>query len=691
GNFEWNAPQKEGEYNIAILIKEYRNGILLNSIIRDMQITIENCSNDPPELTIPNDICVIAGNKVEFSIQAKDKNNDQKIALSALGGPFNVIVNKALFIAPAGYQNQIARGLFRWNTTCEHISDIPYTIVFRAVDNGKNDTTGIADLRTVRIKVVGPPPQNVFATNAGNDKVKITWTYPNSCAVTINDYFKGFSIWRKINSNQFPLDSCKPGLAGRGYVKIASNVVSKSNDIYFYEDNMLENGKTHCYRILAEFALKSPGGNSYNRVASLPSDETCVQLKRDLPFIVEATVIKTDNSTGQVELKWIMPLADDLDTLNRPGPYRIQIAKAEGIYTASTVFNPIPGAVFTSASFANFTDSIYLDINLNTVVKAYSYQIQFSSGPSNNLIGISSPASTVYMNTKGKDRLVTLSWIEQVPWNNSSYEIYRKSGTSNFSVIGTTNEHTYNDLSVINNTEYCYKIKSVGSYGIGGLPSPLTNFSQEKCITPVDSTPPCSPFITIDRDCSLKDSKGNVINDITWSVKSTDTCFIDDISAFNLYFKNNSISGTYTKIATITDLNLHTFRHIPDSGFTGCYILTTVDKNKNESLKLGEICPASCGLDYELPNTFTPNDDGKNDIFTPRINSGVIKVKFEVFNRWGELLYQTEDPSLQWDGRDQKKKEISDGVYYYVCKVFGFPENSGQRVEDRKGFIQVIH
>ena len=47
-----------------------------------MQITIENCSNDPPELTVPNDICVIAGNKVEFSIQAKDKNTDQKIALS---------------------------------------------------------------------------------------------------------------------------------------------------------------------------------------------------------------------------------------------------------------------------------------------------------------------------------------------------------------------------------------------------------------------------------------------------------------------------------------------------------------------------------------------------------------------------------------------------------------------------------
>jgi hypothetical protein len=203
--------------------------------------------------------------------------------------------------------------------------------VFRAVDNGKNDTSGIADLRTVRIKVVGPPPQEVRATNAGNEKVRLTWTYPNSCSVTINDYFKGFSIWRKINSNQFQLDSCKPGLGGRGYIKIASNVKSKLNDTYFYEDGMLENGKTHCYRILAEFALTSPGGNSYNRVVSLPSEEACVQLKRDLPFILETTVIKTDMTTGQVGIKWIMPIADDLDTLKRPGPYKIQNRQSGGL------------------------------------------------------------------------------------------------------------------------------------------------------------------------------------------------------------------------------------------------------------------------------------------------------------------------------------------------------------------------
>jgi gliding motility-associated-like protein len=96
-------------------------------------------------------------------------------------------------------------------------------------------------------------------------------------------------------------------------------------------------------------------------------------------------------------------------------------------------------------------------------------------------------------------------------------------------------------------------------------------------------------------------------------------------------------------------------------------------------------------LEYELPNSFTPNGDGKNDFFMPRTNTGVLKVKFEVFNRWGQLLFQTEDPVLNWNGKDLSQKEIADGVYYYVCKILGFPDNAGQAIENRKGFIQVIH
>ena len=52
----------------------------------------------------------------------------------------------------------------------------------------------------------------------------------------------------------------------------------------FFRDNLVEKGQTYCYRILGEFALISPGGNPYNRVQSIPSEESCTQLNQDLPF-----------------------------------------------------------------------------------------------------------------------------------------------------------------------------------------------------------------------------------------------------------------------------------------------------------------------------------------------------------------------------------------------------------------------
>jgi gliding motility-associated-like protein len=69
-----------------------------------------------------------------------------------------------------------------------------------------------------------------------------------------------------------------------------------------------------------------------------------------------------------------------------------------------------------------------------------------------------------------------------------------------------------------------------------------------------------------------------------------------------------------------------------------------------------------------VPNTFTPNGDGQNDVLKV-FGPGVASVKeFRVFNRWGQLVYETNTPNVGWDGTFNGA-ELNPGVYMYYMDV----------------------
>ena len=74
GDILWDAPQQIGEYNIAILIKEYRNNQLISSTVRDMQIRVLEGNNMPPIVNLPieDEIFVNAGDAIQFVVTAND-------------------------------------------------------------------------------------------------------------------------------------------------------------------------------------------------------------------------------------------------------------------------------------------------------------------------------------------------------------------------------------------------------------------------------------------------------------------------------------------------------------------------------------------------------------------------------------------------------------------------------------------
>jgi gliding motility-associated-like protein len=91
-----------------------------------------------------------------------------------------------------------------------------------------------------------------------------------------------------------------------------------------------------------------------------------------------------------------------------------------------------------------------------------------------------------------------------------------------------------------------------------------------------------------------------------------------------------------------------------------------------------------------VPNTFTPNHDGKNDVFYPH-GTGVSKVKaFRIYNRWGELLFERtnitlNDKSNAWDGTYDGNEPRPDVYVWYIeaeCE-------SGQQLS-LKGDVTII-
>jgi gliding motility-associated-like protein len=102
----------------------------------------------------------------------------------------------------------------------------------------------------------------------------------------------------------------------------------------------------------------------------------------------------------------------------------------------------------------------------------------------------------------------------------------------------------------------------------------------------------------------------------------------------------------------------------------GVYIATVKDSN-NCNFVLNESITASTLLCFKpqvyIPNAFSANDDGKNDVFYVR-GEGIKTIKFLIFDRWGEKIFETTDPTQGWDG-NFKGKAMPPEIYYYKVEV----------------------
>lgn len=686
GELRWTFPPREGEFNIAIRINEYRKGVLINSIIRDMQIQILACTNRPPVITAPSEICVVAGELVEFDVIAQDLNlPPDNVILTATGGPLSFVTSNAVFDVNPGYNPSPLTGKFSWQTTCDHIREQYYLVVFKAEDLPQTFPP-LTDLHTTRIKVVAPPPENLTG-RAAQEEIILEWDKPYTCEDARDDHFFGFSIWRRIGSKDVQRDTCNPGLDGQGYNLINYQYQDSLNGKYIFRDEGVVKGRTYCYRVLAEFARTSSGGYPYNFVQSLTSDEVCLQLSRDQPLILNVDVTETSQTNGEIFIRWTKPIASELDTIKRPGPYTYQLYRR---VSGTGNYQAVTGARFVANNWSSQVDTNWTDQQLNTEGNSYEYYVDFTYGTVDSFTR-SEPATSVYLTTGYSDQQIFLNWSERVPWDNVYYDILMDIGNGMFDTIGQTSDTFFLVDNLVNGETYCFKILAYGDYGLADLNFLLLNHSQYACNVPIDTVPPCSPELTVTNPCDDEEdiSEEDFYNVVRWN----DPAFLcdrsGDVASYVIYFKGNSDS-TFVAIDTVPYGNEFSYTHYTGAEAAGCYAVTAVDTNGNMSALNNIQCVDNCPL-YELPNTFTPNGNGQNDLFKPRRKRFIHHVEFEVFNKWGQMVFKTEDADLNWNGQNLSGQPLEDGTYFYKCVVFE-SQSTGVVRQDLilKGYIDLL-
>lgn len=100
-----------------------------------------------------------------------------------------------------------------------------------------------------------------------------------------------------------------------------------------------------------------------------------------------------------------------------------------------------------------------------------------------------------------------------------------------------------------------------------------------------------------------------------------------------------------------------------------------------------------CGCDVWVPNAFTPDNDGLNEGLRIVTNCDPVEFSFQLYNRWGEILWETSDPETPWSGGASRLGDglhyVPDGVYPFLCR-WTYADDGILHREQRVGSIAVI-
>ncbi len=717
GDLCWDAPAVQGQYNIAFIIEEWRDGVKIGEIVRDMQIIVVDGLNKRPIIDPIADICIEAGQAITQVAKASDPDNN-KVVISFYGGIFNIDNDGSVFnppiiatefatVSPKNLtQSPPATAQMKWQTNCNHIRDQPYEVVVKVEDKPGSNNVELASFTSFSIRVVAPKPKTPSIIDVISNNVKsfkLNWA-----AYTCPIQGAQFVVYRKEGCSGTKYDPCLSSSIdpkSLGYTEVIKLPITTTT---FTDENKgfgFRPGVSYSYRIQVLFALPLGG-------MSVLSDEACFDLPAQMPVLTNVTVDTTSATKGVITIKWSKP--QNLKAGDLPAPYQYRLFRTTGLNgTTYTQVGTIPTDLLPRT-----IDTVFVDRNLNTQQNAYRYKLEFyytENGVFKKL-DETEAASSVFLEATITNQ-VQLSWQANTPWNNANqkHRVYREDRRrpGKFNIIAEVavqgpNTFTFTDdgkdkfladgdisITIKPDTSYCYKVETVGKYDSQRIKTPLLyNLSQVTCASPVDNTKPCPPVLKIDTlNCANFENVActeTVANNLTWTYPTSNAqsqpCAL--ANSYKVYYTRYP-DDKPAVIATVLSPT-QAFKHSNLKGYAGCYYVTATSRSGLESAASNQICVDNCPY-YRLPNVITPNNDGKNDTFRPiTCTQSVTSVQCTIINRYGVKIFETTDPQINWNGTTADGKEAPAGTYYYEAVVsFDRLLREGSSIK-LKGWIELI-
>lgn len=117
----------------------------------------------------------------------------------------------------------------------------------------------------------------------------------------------------------------------------------------------------------------------------------------------------------------------------------------------------------------------------------------------------------------------------------------------------------------------------------------------------------------------------------------------------------------------------------------GLYWLQVTDDKNCTGKEYMQVTLKDCMKGFFIPSAFTPNGDGKNDIFKPLIFGRLDYFSFKVYNRFGQKIFESDDPTHGWDGRFQNLELPSD-IFTWTCSF----QIMGEKAALEKGTVMLM-